>query len=150
MDEQPSQHLKITSPSSAAVKYTISSRAHEPALLVVLVKHLFRIIVAFYTVLATIAKLQRTFSSEINPVIAELLRLTLLNNFLLLIIDNAQWWVLCLTSLITLYLCVRRDYTGWFTYQCVFKSLLTCSQRKVCWSCKAWACRHLLALPTSF
>lgn len=111
MAESTSQHLRISSSSNTAVKYTVSSRTREPAKIVIILRHVFRLVVAFYTVLATLAKLQLTFMSEIDQHVKQMLDITLMHTFLRLIIDNAHWWVLCITSLITLYLCVRRDYT---------------------------------------
>jgi len=117
MSETTSQHLHISSPSNTAVIYTISSRTREPAKFVTILRHTFRIVVAFYTTLATVAKLQLTFASEIDQVVEQMLDVTLMQGFLRLIIDHAQWWVMCLTSLLTLYLCVKRDYTGrWWTH----------------------------------
>lgn len=118
MAESTSRHLRISSSSNTAVNYTVSSRSREPAKVVTILQHVFRIVVAFYTTLATIAKLQLTFGSEIDQAVEQLLNVTLLHGFLRLIIDNAQWWVLCITSLIALYLCVRRDYTGRWTHLC--------------------------------
>jgi len=116
MAEQTSEHLRVASPSNTAVKYTISSRTREPAKFVSILRHVFRIVVAFYTTVATIAKLQMTLAREIDPDVEQILESTLLYRLLRLIIDNAPWWVLCITSLFTLYLCVRRDYTGWLAH----------------------------------
>ena len=111
-DAEISQYLKITSPSSTAVQYTVSSRPAKPRLIVTALKHAFRLVVAFYTLLATIAKLQATFRLGVSPIVEEALDTTLLSNVLRFVIENVQWWILCTTSLITLYLCIRRDYTG--------------------------------------
>lgn len=112
MSEHISQHLQISSPSSTAVEFTISSRTRKSAKAVTLLRHALRLIVASYTFLATITKLQMTFSTGTNQYIDYLLQASLLNSFLRLIIDSAPWWVLSVTSLLTLYLCVKRDYTG--------------------------------------
>ena len=110
--EVTSQHLRISSPSSTAVRYTISSRANGPSKVVIFLRHVFRIVVAFYTALATTAKLQLTFASDIDPAVEELLQLTMLHGFLRPIIDNAQWWLLCITSLVTLYRFVNSPTQG--------------------------------------
>lgn len=112
MSEQTSQHLRITSPSDTAVRYTVSSRTKEPSGAIIFIRHAFRAIVACYTILATIVKLQETFYDGISQSAERLLALSLMNGFLQSLIRNFQWWILCLTSLVTLYLCVRRDYTG--------------------------------------
>ncbi|KAK5954104.1 hypothetical protein OHC33_004676 [Knufia fluminis] len=91
MDDQTTDHLRISSPSNTAVKYTISSRTREPAKFVVILRHALRIIVAFYTTLATIAKLQLTFAFEIDQTVEQLLDITLMSGFVRLVMDNAQW-----------------------------------------------------------
>jgi len=113
MAEETSEHLRVSSPSNTAVKYTISSRTRKPTKVLVFLRHAFRLIVAFYTVLATVTKLQLTFASEVDATVKTMLQMTLMSSILGLIIQNVEWWVLCITSLITLYLCVKRDYTGW-------------------------------------
>lgn len=112
MSEDISQHLRVSLPSNTAVEFTISSRLKEPAKAIVLLRHALRLIIASYTALATIAKLQLTFSTGISQQIDDLLQASLLDSFLRLIIVNAAWWILSITSLLTLYLCVKRDYTG--------------------------------------
>lgn len=139
MDDQTSDHLRISSPSNTAVKYTISSRTREPAKFVVILRHALRIIVAFYTTLATIAKLQLTFAFEIDQTVEQLLDITLMSGFVRLVMDNAQWWVLCITSLLTLYLCVRRDYTGWWTHLSMDHADLTCCRREFAGLARPWS-----------
>lgn len=148
MSEHISQHLQISSPSSTAVDFTISSRTRKSAKAVTLVRHILRLIVASYTALATITKLQMTFSTGINQYVDYLLQASLLSSFLRLIIDSAPWWVLSVTSLLTLYLCVKRDYTGQWTYLAAFISDIV--QRRVCLCCKVWAYRPQQPLHISF
>ncbi len=137
MAEGTSEHLRVSSSSSTAVKYTVSSRTREPARLVTILRHIFRIVVAFYTILATIAKLHLTFSSEIDESIEMLLDVTFMHGYLQLIVDDTQWWALCITSLLTLYLCVKRDYTGWWTHLCP-KLNLTAFRGKPARSARPW------------
>lgn len=153
VDEMPvqvSQHMSISSPSNTAVSYTVSSRTKTPARLLVYLQHSLRIIVAAYAIVATAAKLQLRFYSELSTHTELLVKWTLLDKFLQLT-TSVEWWVLSVTTLITLYLCVRRNYTGQCTYLCrnVF-SFADFEKRKACLFYRALVCRHQQARRISF
>lgn len=112
MSEQVSQHLRISSPSTTAVNFTVSSRTRQPPRALILMKHTLRLIVAFYAILVTLTKYQTTLLGEVQPYVETCLQWTLLEHFLRLIIDSFEWWTLSATTVLALYLCMRRDYTG--------------------------------------
>lgn len=121
MSEQISQHLHVSSPSQTAVKYTVSSRTRQPPIAVTVLKHILRVVIAFYAVLATTTKLQITSSNanEIHPYIQLCLQWTLMDQFFYSTIDKVEWWTVLATTALTLYLCMRRDYVG----QCILTYL---------------------------
>lgn len=130
MSEQVSQYLRVSSPSSTAVKYTVSSSTREPTMVITVIKYALRVAVAFYAVLALIAKLELTFSAGLSFTTTILLKVSLLNGLLQAVLDSLEWWVVLVTSFFTLYLCVRRGNIGWETYLVIYGDLLTSSRRK--------------------
>jgi len=94
------------------VSYTASSRTKTPAKVLDYLQHSFRIIIASYTIVATIAKFQLTYYSELDWTVQLLVEWSLLDKFMHAIIGRVEWWMLSVTTLITLYLCIRRNYTG--------------------------------------
>lgn len=116
MSEQISQHLRVSSPSPTAVNYTVSSRARQPSTVVILLKYLVRILIVFYAMLATLVKLQVTFYDEVHPYVQLCCQWTLVDQLLHLIIDKLEWWMLSISTALTIYLCLRRDYIGQCTH----------------------------------
>lgn len=109
MADSTSQYLRVSSPSATAVKYTVSSRPNEPAKVVSAIRYVIRIVAVVCALLALIAKLEvHIFATGIHT----LLSLTLFGGILQSIIDGLEWWILLITSFLTLYLCIRRDHTG--------------------------------------
>lgn len=112
MSEQISQHMRISSSFKTAVSFTVSSRTKTPSKIVEYLQHTFRIIVASYAIFATIVKFQLTYYSELDLSVRLLLEWSLLDKFMHAIVGRVEWWMLSVTTLITLYLCIRRNYTG--------------------------------------
>lgn len=120
MSEQISQHLRVSSPSPTAVNYTVSSRARHPSTAVTLLKHMVRVFIVFYAVLATLVKLQITLFDEVHTYVQLCCEWTLVEQFVHLITDKLEWWMLLMSTAVTIYLCLRRDYIG----QCTHLSLM--------------------------
>lgn len=113
MSEQISQYLRISAPSSTAVKYTVSSSARRPAKAITVFRHTLRVVVAFYALLALVAKLELTFSAGLSFSTNIVLNLALFSGVLKVVIHSLEWWVLLVTSLLTVYVCIQRGHIGW-------------------------------------
>lgn len=114
-------HFTIHSPSPSTISYTTSSLSSPRSKPSIFFRHICRIVVTFYAILTIVLKAQDSFEEfdRFKEQIDFLTQYSLVGNFLARISQSLNWWGLCFTTLITLYLCLKRDYVGMFLRRAV-------------------------------
>src|SRR5271170_5217735 len=113
MFSRSSHRLSIRSPSSTTISYTVSDRLHPASRILTPLKHAIRVILISYVLLADLAKVQSSFNiSGLDSSVEILLNVSLIGSFIRGVAKSYDWWVLLLCTASTLWLCLRRDYTG--------------------------------------
>ena len=115
MQTGPLTYLKVRSPSPSSISYTASSISSPRSLLLNALRHSIRVVVSFYAILALLSKAQDDGlmdAIDLSIPVPLLLHYSLIGDFIRGTAQSFNWWFLCFTSLLTLYLCLRRDYTG--------------------------------------
>ena len=122
------QYFSIYLPSATTVSFTVSTRplyaptstktlrsllSRVPVLS--LIKHIFRVLLISFALLANLAKVEDVLRSPIVNAYTEFwLRVSLLGGFVKLLAEKTEWWILVPVSLGIVYVCLKRDYVGTF------------------------------------
>lgn len=115
MLSRPSTTLSILSPSPTTISFLVSNKRHPKSKLVSRLRATARVVLISYALLIDVAKAQTildlgSFSSYVDII----LRFSLTNPLVHVVAGYADWWVLGLLTLLTLYVCLRRNYTGMY------------------------------------
>ena len=107
-------HLEIQAPSSTTVCYHVRNNKQSSSRTLGAVKHALRLIVAFHVSLLILAKVNGTVPSglDVRPLTEALFSLTFLDSVIFNLAVRLNWGAATALSIVVLYLCVRRDYTG--------------------------------------
>jgi hypothetical protein len=109
---RPAQHLTIRSPSSTTVSYTVSNASSSVTTSSKALSYLqgtLRICVCICILLVNVATAEAIFAPR---ALSALLRLSLIEDAARSIAKVLDWRVTAVLSLVILYLCIRRRYTG--------------------------------------
>jgi hypothetical protein len=112
MFARPAEHLTIQSPSSTTVSYTVSNASSSVTTSSKALSYLqgtLRICVCVYVLLVDVATVDVTFGPR---ALSALLRLSWVEDPARSIAKVLDWRVTAVLSLVILYLCMRRRYTG--------------------------------------
>jgi len=112
MFARPAQHLTIQSPSSTTVSYTVSNASSSVTTSSKALSYLqgtLRICVCICVLLVDIATAEAIFAPW---ALSALLRLSLIEDAARSIAKVLDWRITTVLSLVILYLCMRRRYTG--------------------------------------
>jgi hypothetical protein len=112
MFARPAQHLTIQSPSSTTVSYTVSNASSSVTTSSKALSYLqgtLRICVCICVFLVNVATADAIFAPR---ALSALLRLSLIEDAARSIAKVLDWRVTTVLSLVILYLCMRRRYTG--------------------------------------
>ena len=144
------KHLTIQSPSSTTISYTVSNaqpRTTRASKLFYVLGDVFRVVLCAFVLSVDLARLQSTpyFQQPLKEII----------DFedgrfdLSLAIGRAlDWRVLAVGSIIVLYLCLKKAYTGEeiLPLNLLFVQRLTTMQKRVFWCCEVSEYRQLRRL----
>lgn len=113
MIARPSHTLTIDSPSPTTIAYSVSNKRHPKSKLVARLRATARVVLISYAILIDFAKAQALveLGSE-SWYIGLILKFSLTNPLVQLVASYADWWILAILTIITLYVCLRRNYTG--------------------------------------
>jgi hypothetical protein len=106
----PAAALTITSPSPTTISYSVSNKRHPKSKAIARLRATARVVLIGYALLIDVAKAQT--GSTTSWYIDLLLKISLTNPLVQIVATYADWWVLGLFTLLTLYVCLRRNYTG--------------------------------------
>jgi hypothetical protein len=112
MFARPAQHLTIQSPSSTTVSYMVSNASSSVTTSSKALSYLqgtLRICVCICVLLVDVATTEVIFAPR---ALSALLRLSLIEDAARSIAKVFDWRVTAVLSLVILYLCMRRGYTG--------------------------------------
>lgn len=112
MIARPSNTLTIESPSPTTVSYSVSNKRHPKSKLVARLRGTARVVLISYAVLIDFAKAQTILDlGHASRYVDLLLKISLTNPLVQIVAGYADWWVLAILTAITLYVCLRRNYT---------------------------------------
>jgi hypothetical protein len=112
MFARPAQHLTIQSPSSTTISYTVSNASSNVTTSSKALSYLqgtLRICVCIYVLLVNVATTEVIFAPR---ALSTLLRLGLIEDAARSIAKVLDWRITAVLSLVILYFCMRRGYTG--------------------------------------
>lgn len=113
MIARPSKTLTIDSPSPTTVSYSVSNKRHPKSKLVARVRATARVVLVSYAILIDLSKAQTIVDlGYVKWHVDLLLKISLTNPLVQIVASYAEWWVLATLTAITLYVCLRRNYTG--------------------------------------
>jgi nicotinamide riboside transporter PnuC len=106
--------LTTHSPTPSSISFLTSNKRHPKSLLVSRLRATARVVLISYALLIDLAKAQTLFDlpRHLNAYIDFLLKVTLTNPLVYVVAGYADWWVLGLLTVGTLYVCLRRNYIG--------------------------------------
>lgn len=106
-------HLEVEAPSATTVSYVVTSKKRPKPRALVFIGYALRLVIVFHIVLLNLCKAQSTGNPITNNAYTKaLFRLTIIDGFLQRLATGTEWWVLGIGSAATLWLCLRRPYTG--------------------------------------
>ena len=113
MIARPSNKLTIDSPSPTTVSYGVSNKRHPKSRLVARLRATARVVLISYAILIDFAKARRIVDLGAASWYIDLVsKFSLTNPLVQLVASYADWWVLAIFTVITLYVCLRKNYTG--------------------------------------
>jgi hypothetical protein len=113
MIARPSKTLTVDSPSPTTVSYSVSNKRHPKSKLIARLRATARVVLICYALLIDLAKAQKTIGlGPVSSYTDLILKFSLTNPLVQLVASHADWWILAVLTAITLYVCLRRNYTG--------------------------------------
>lgn len=151
MIARPSVALTIDSPSPTTISYSVSNKRHPKSKLVARLRATARVVLISYAILIDLAKAKANIDLRYASDYIDLIsKFSLTNPLVQLAASYVDWWILAVLTVITLYVCLRRNYTGRSHPQEALGIVkLMRTQRSHYSYCVDWEFKHLRAPRTS-